>query len=92
MKTLIQVIAYLLIVFGLASLTSCASLTDKPVFARATVLENGTITWVTLKVSEQSTLVTGDSVWVDLRHHQINDTLENTMKCVLNITPVDTSK
>lgn len=81
-------ILYLILVFGLALLASCGATepprdTQKPTMKRAQVLENGSITYVFIRPSLDSVYKVGDSVWVNLRAHRIDDTDTTAMMCVL---------
>ena len=51
--------------------------------ARIKVLENGTVTYVLLDWMERASLRVGDTVWVDLATHMINDTCSTAMKAKL---------
>ncbi len=53
------------------------------VTARAKVLESGTITYIDLNQTRAETLLVGDTVWLDLDTHIINDTGSCTMKAVI---------
>ena len=93
MRYCIQPIAYVVLIFGILLLTSCGASTPKPkretpagatpYHWRAQVLENSTITLVKMTLDERMVYEEGDSVWVDLATHRINDTLDNTMLCRL---------
>ncbi len=88
MRYLIQPIVYVVLIFGILFLTSCGS---KPNVSpksysyhwRAQVMENNTITVVKMTLDERLFYRDGDSVWVDLGTHRVNDTMENTMLCRL---------
>lgn len=89
-KTSVQVIVYTLLVYGLAMLASCSNDKGQPLTSeqlqyhwRAQVMENNTITPVYMTMGERLLYEAGDSVWVDLRTHRVNDTSENTMLCRL---------
>lgn len=52
---------------------------------RAKVLENGMITYcfIDSQDAEKEIYVPGDTVWLNMQTHMIDDTTENTMKVVL---------
>lgn len=52
-------------------------------FTRGKVLENGTIVAVYLSEVQRFIYRKGDTVWIDLSTHTIDDTLSTAMKCVL---------
>ena len=58
-----------------------ATFQDTITLIRVKVLENNTISYV----MEKNPMVyqVGDTVWVDIPNHSINDIDTNTMKCVL---------
>lgn len=84
-------ILFLILVFGLALLTSCGQDTQiasngdilKPVIRRAVVLENNTLTYVSIRPSLDTVYKAGDTVWVNLDTHRIDDTDSTTMMAVL---------
>jgi hypothetical protein len=90
MKTLVQVITYLLLVYGLALLASCGTKAQKvdthvgtPYHWRAQVMENNSVVPVYMTLDQRLTYKEQDSVWVDLSSHMIDDTAQNTMLCRL---------
>lgn len=85
MKTLIQVITYLIIVFGLTFLCSCHQTIPAATTTvyRATVAENGSITMVHMNDEQYAVYKSDDSVWVNLRTHQIDDVNDSAMLCIL---------
>ena len=50
---------------------------------RVHVLENGTISYVNFTPDNQQVFTYGDSVWVNLATHQIDDTCSSAMMCVI---------
>lgn len=56
------------------------SLSSSNYIYRVKVLENNTITWAKSSVDVYDT---GDTVWVNLEDHFIDDTSNVTMKCVI---------
>lgn len=50
---------------------------------RARVAENNTITIIQLTDDQRNILWIGDTVWIDLRTHTINDTSNTAMKAVI---------
>lgn len=95
MKTFIQAIVYLALVLMLAMFASCGPKEVEPITNtdaytwRAEVLENNTITYVNMTYNERQVYYPKDSVWVDLATHRINDTADNTMRCVLRICKIN---
>lgn len=89
MRYCIQPIAYVVLIFGILLLTSCGASTPQngphhtPYHWRAQVMENNTIVVVKMTLDERAIYKPGDSVWVDLATHRVNDTLDNTMLCRL---------
>lgn len=51
--------------------------------ARAVILENNTVTYCLLDGAYKYTIMPGDTVWLDLKTHLINDTSNTTMRAVL---------
>lgn len=91
-RTITTIIIYLLLVYGLAMLTSCggnidtvANNTDlqKPVLRRVHVLENGSVSYVIIRPGLDSVYRCYDTVWVNLNTHRIDDTDSTTMLCIL---------
>jgi hypothetical protein len=56
---------------------------DQDLIVRAKVVENNTITYCVLTPTERKAVRSGDTVWLDLGSHRINDTADNTMRAVL---------
>lgn len=82
--SLMTAILFLMMVLGLASLSSCAKTAENMPFKRQiTVLENGDKDWIALTEQEYLVHQHGDSVWVDLSAHRIDNTSDTTMLCVL---------
>lgn len=50
---------------------------------RAKVIESGTITYCKLTNTQKWVMQVGDTVWLDITQHCIDDTSNNTMKVVL---------
>lgn len=67
--------------------TSCSKQPKQTVYSRYTwraqVVENGTITHVDMVGTERFTYLMGDSVWVNMDTHRVDDTAQNSMLCVL---------
>jgi hypothetical protein len=78
-----------LLILGMAALFSCGrvSISDQTVSlyptVRARVLENNTITYVSLDMQQAGALSYDDTVWVNLKTHKIDDIDTTTMKCVI---------
>lgn len=53
---------------------------------RVKVLENGTMTYVTLNNKEARMLRPLDTVWVDLAKHVVDDTCNTALKAVIYLT------
>jgi hypothetical protein len=83
--TLLGAIVALLILLANQSCTSNASSGNRPAFTthRAKVLENNTITFVRIPDYLSKVYGYGDTVWVDMAKHVIDDTSDITMQCVI---------
>lgn len=67
------------------SCKSSASSGNRPMFItyKIKVLENNTTSHVRIPTHLSNIYSYSDTVWVDLATHTINDTLDNTMQCVI---------
>lgn len=84
-------ITYLTLVLALAALTqSCSpAITEQndpiPYSQRkVTVLENGSVSFINARTySEHGLYAVGDTVWVNLSTHSVDDISDSTMLCVI---------
>jgi len=82
--TLLGAIVAIIILLLNSSCTSSVS-GNRPAFIthRAKVLENNTITFVRIPDYLSKVYSYGDTVWVDMAKHIIDDTSDVTMQCVI---------
>lgn len=93
MKTLVQVISYLILVYGLALLTSCGSTPSTPATTTTTpqtgyiwrshAVGSHKIVPVYMTPRQRTGYHYGDTVNVDLSTHRLNDTLQGAILCRL---------
>jgi len=85
MKYLLIIIAFF-ITFIFTSCNDEGMYSNDPsliIHVRAIVLENNTISYCTLDSREKEIYHPGDTVWLDMSTHRINDTSTHTMKVIL---------
>lgn len=73
----------LLVVAVVALLASCVEEVKPPITCRAKCLENNTITYAKYPEALMSMYREGDTVWVNMVTHCIDDTDTTAMMCVL---------
>lgn len=88
----VSVYLLLLLIIGI-SIPACQSTaaqphTVKPVVElfRVTVLENHTVSYITIDADKVRLYRAGDHVWVNLATHSIDDITDSSMKCRLHMT------
>ncbi len=68
---------------AIALFASCSDDEWKDSVRRIEVLENGSISYVTLNAYQQETLRPYDTVWVNLYEHEIDDISDTAMLAVI---------
>lgn len=83
--TLLGGLVAILILLANQSCTSSASSGNQPMYTtyRIKVLENNTISHLRIPTNLNTVYTYGDTVWVDMARHMLDDTCDVTMQCVI---------